>query len=177
MVLHWDGAALTRVDLPARGVALFKVWGAAADDLWIVGERGTLWRRHGGAWIDHAVATSASVLTVHGCGADDAYAVGGRHVWRWDGQAWTEDVTVPAFALATGVACGAAEVLVVGAQGLRLRRDRATGAWQDDSLAPYLGTDLHGAWIAPDGTEVAVGGDYLLPATTRQGVMARRACR
>ncbi len=178
LVLHWDGQRLARLELPRRDAALFKVWGpAGGDELWVSGEAGTLWRRRDGAWIDHALDTPASVLTVHGCSADEAYAVGGRHVWQWDGAAWTEVAGLPAFALATGVACGEREVLVVGAQGVRLRRDRATGAWSDDQLEPFVGADLHGAWAAPGGELFAIGGDYLLPATSRRGVLARFACR
>ncbi|MCL4222960.1 MAG: hypothetical protein KJZ91_00640 [Myxococcales bacterium] len=178
LVLRWDGAALARVDLPARGAALFKVWGPPdGDELWVSGEAGTLWRRVGDAWHDHALATAASVLTVHGCAADEVYAVGGRHVWTWQGAAWTEVEGLPGFALAAGVACGDDEVLVVGAQGLRLRRDRASGRWHDDALAPFLAADLHGAWAAPGGALLAVGGDWLLPAADRRGVVARRGCR
>lgn len=178
LVLHWDGRALARVELPHRDAALFKVWGPpGGGELWVSGESGTLWRRQGGAWIDHALDTAASVLTVHGCAADEAYAVGGRHVWQWDGQGWSEVSGLPSFALAAGVACGEREVLVVGAQGVRLRRDRTTGAWSDDQLAPYVAADLHGAWAAPGGELFAIGGDYLLPAAERRGVLARRACR
>ncbi len=177
LVLHWDGVSLARVELPARGAALFKVWGAPdADELWVSGEDGVLWQRAGGAWIDRALPTPASILTVHGCAADEVYAVGGRHVWAWDGVAWTEVSDLPGFALATGVACGDDEVLVVGAQGLRLRKDRRTGVWHDDQLAPWLDGELHGAWAAPGGELLAVGGDYLLPAPVRRGLVVRRGC-
>jgi len=178
LVLHWDGRGLVRVDLPRRGAALFKVWGAGpGQPLWISGEAGTLWQRAGDQWIDQSLATASSILTVHGCSAAEVYAVGGRHVWSWDGAGWSEVGGLPSFALAAGVACGPREVLVVGAQGLRLIGDRATGTWSDQSLEPFMATDFHGAWAAPGGDALAVGGDYLLPAAPRRGVIAERTCR
>ncbi len=177
LVLHWDGERLVRVALPRRDAALFKVWGPDGDDqLWVSGESGTLWRYQDNAWTDHALATAASILTVHGCGPDEAYAVGGRHVWQWDGVGWGEVSGLPSFALAAGVACGDDEVLVVGAQGVRLRKDRRTGAWHDDQLAPFMDHDLHGAWAAPGGELFAVGGDYLIPAVDPRGLIARHGC-
>mgnify|MGYP002138250712 CR=1 FL=1 len=144
----WDGAALTRQALPARGAALFKVWGSAADDVWLSGEAGTLWHWDGGGFAAHHQATPASILTVAGCGRDEAYAVGGSHLWQWDGAAWREDTALPAAALIAGVACGRDDVLVVGAQGLRLRRPRGGGAWIDERDASV--GDLHGAWAPID---------------------------
>lgn len=173
LLLHWDGAALTRRELPARGAALFKVWGSAADDVWLSGEAGTLWRWDGAGFTAHHQATSASILTVAGCGRDEAYAVGGSHLWQWDGAAWREVTDLPDVALASGVACGRDDVLVVGAQGLRLRRSRGGGAWIDERDVG-LG-DLHGAWAGADGGLLAVGGDYLIaPGPVRRGVAAAR---
>ncbi len=176
LVLRWDGAALTRVALPARGATLFKVWGSAADDVWIVGEGGTAWRWDGAAWEDHAgeLGASTRLTTVHGCARDEVYAVGGPGVWRWDGAAWALEPGVAEQSLTAGVACGADHVLVVGFGGLKLRKDRATGAWTDEQAAAPL-TDFHGAWAAPDGALWAVGGGFLSPpgGTSRRGVAAR----
>jgi hypothetical protein len=173
LLLHWDGAALTRRALPARGAALFKVWGSAADDVWLSGEAGTLWHWDGVAFAAHHQATPASILTVAGCGRDEAYAVGGSHLWQWDGAAWREDTALPAAALIAGVACGRDDVLVVGAQGLRLRRPRGGGAWIDERDASV--GDLHGAWAGVDGGLLAVGGDYLIaPGPVRRGAAVAR---
>ncbi|MBK7076605.1 MAG: hypothetical protein IPH44_30365 [Myxococcales bacterium] len=174
LVLHWDGAALTRRAVPARGAALFKVWGSAADDVWLSGEQGTLWHWDGAGFAAHHQPTAASILTVAGCDRDEAYAVGGSHVWQWDGATWTEATGLPSLAFVAGVACGPDDVLVVGAQGLRLRRPQGGGAWIDerDAAAPI---DLHGAWAGGDGGLMAVGGDYLIaPGAVRRGVAAVR---
>jgi hypothetical protein len=180
-LLHWNGVSLARdTSLPVRDATLFKVWGASADDVWVVGERGTLWRRHAGVWEDHAadLDTQTSILTVHGCAADDIYAVGGAHVWHWDGTSWRA-TQPPPLAGAAGVFCGEREVLVVGLQGAKLRLDRRTGAWADDTLVAPWDADFHGSWIDPDGVPWAVGGDLLAPPSPgpRRGLIARRACQ
>src|SRR5262249_19734651 len=74
------------------------------------GEGGALGRRAGGAWEDRRLPTSSSITTVHGCGANDVWAVVGQSVWHYDG-AWTS--VHDTLSIANGVACGAAGVLVV----------------------------------------------------------------
>lgn len=174
LVLHWDGATLTRRTLPARGAALFKVWGSAADDVWVSGEAGTLWHWDGVGFTPHHLPTAVGLLTVAGCDRDEVFAVGGGHVWRRQGGGWQEVEGLPQFALATGVACGPSEVLVVGAQGLRLRRARGGGPWLDERDALET-RDLHGAWAGADGRLVAVGGDYLTAlGPSRRGLVLTR---
>jgi len=181
VVLHWDGATLSRDDTrPARGAVLFKAWGASADDLWVSGEHGTMLHRTAAGWDDLSdqLATQASLLTVHGCSADEVYAVGGRALYAWDGSSWAarDDVDPPSFL--NGVSCGDAAVLAVGNGGARVRLDRDAGTWIDDQFADPWDTDYHGAWVSPTGNLWAVGGNFLLPPGTapRTGVVAFRGC-
>jgi hypothetical protein len=180
VVLRWGGAAVERVDLPApRGTALFKVWGADAGDLWMVGEAGTIWRRSDGVFVDRSddLATPASLFTVHGCARDEVYAVGGQSVFAFDGASWARVDEAQAWAGANGVACAPDGVLVVGLSGLKLRLDRASGAWIDEQLVPPYATDFHGSWISPEGAQWAVGGDFLSPpGAARKGTIATRSC-
>jgi hypothetical protein len=181
VVLHWDGAALEVVELPeARGAALFKVWGASADAVWIAGEAGTLWRRDPTGWVDESIATHDTLTTVHGCSAHEIYAVGGQTLYRSDGRSWAKVEDARILGVAAGVACGADAVLVVGSGGLKLRLDRASGEWLDETLEEPYATDFHGAWISPGGALWATGGDYVAPPShvdRRVGVLARRGCR
>src|SRR5690606_445252 len=82
VVLHWDGTSWQAVALPeARGAAMFKVWGAKPDDLYIVGEAGIVWHRANGAFVREAEGVAKNRLTtVAGCGSDQVFAVGGREL-------------------------------------------------------------------------------------------------
>jgi hypothetical protein len=181
VVLHWNGASLSAIDGPPElGAALFKVWGSSADDVWIAGEDGTLWRRTAAGWDDQRqeIATFASLLTVHGCGADEVYAVGGQEAHVFDGAAWRPLDEANILSTVNGVSCGADAVLIVGLAGAKLRLDRATGAWIDDTLEEPWGSDFHGAWVSPTGALWAAGGNFVQPASfgPRVGSVAHRGC-
>ena len=182
LVRRWDGAAFsTPPGLPPSGVTIYKVWGASRDDVWLSGHGGTMLHWDGAVFADHSaeLATLAPALTVHGCAADDVYAVAGQRVYRWDGVRWSV-TPAPGLLLdsaASGVACGAAGVLVVGNAGLKHRLDRTTGTWAEERASDPTGVDLHGAWIDPAGRAWAVGGNFNQPAATRRtGVVGVRGC-
>jgi len=177
VVLRWDGSSWTPEPLPGAplGRALYKVWGTSSEDLFVVGELGTIWHRGPGGWelqSDPPVATS-NLLTVHGCSSTEVYAVGGQDVLRYDGQAWSP-LEVSLTNTVNGVACGApGEAAIVGFGGLKQRL--VDGAWVNEfTAAPHQ--DLHGVWAEGGGAYWAVGGDFLSKATEgkrRKGVVAR----
>ena len=180
LVLRWDGAGFAAPPgVPARGATLFKVWGSGADDVWISGEGGTMLRWDGAAFVDHSaeLATPAPALTVHGCARDEVYAVAGQGLYAWDGARWARRAEPALGSVASGVTCGETGVLVVGNAGLKLRWDRATGAWRDERAAAPTGVDLHGAWLDPAGRAWVVGGNFNAPMPTiRRGVVGVRGC-
>lgn len=176
VVLHWDGRTLARdTSFPLRGAALFKVWGAAAQDVWVVGEAASLWRRDPRGWQSYSIPELGpiSLLTVHGCSATEVYATGGQSLLLWNGVAWAP-LPTSLLAPAQGVSCGADGVLVVGLGGLKLRYARATETWHDEQFESPWNSDFHGAWMSPDGSAWAVGGNYAEPASAgvRVGVVA-----
>jgi hypothetical protein len=174
VVLHFDGTGWSPSPLPQTfGRAFFKVWGSAADNLYVVGEAATIWHRSGTVWTLEPNPARRNLTTVAGCGASEVYAVGGRDVLRSDGATWggvditlTNDVS--------GVACAKpGNVVIVGSGGLKQRM--VDGQWQDDFGAEPYNTELHGAWAAPDGTYWAAGGDYITQpeaGAPRLGVVA-----
>jgi hypothetical protein len=174
IVLHWDGAAWTPSPMPQLfGRAYFKVWGSSADDVYVVGEAATIWHRKNGAFALETNPAQGTLTTVHGCGASEIYAVGGRDVLRSDGATWTR-VNVTLLNDVNGVGCGpSGAAAIVGGGGLKQRL--ANGAWIDDfALDPH--TDLHGAWADGAGDYWAVGGNFVsaaAPGVSRQGVIAR----
>jgi hypothetical protein len=181
VVLHWDGQDLTASDAPtAAGHTFFKVWGAGGE-LWVSGERGSMWRRVStGEWQDFAsqLGTQDSLLTVHGCSTDEVYAVGGQHVYGFDGSVWSEVPGVSPGATANGVHCSASGVLVVGFGGLKLRFDRTAGEWLDETIERPYSTDFHAALTDDLGGVWAGGGNFVQPASfgPREGVIAFRGC-
>jgi hypothetical protein len=179
VLLHWDGSAWSPSPLPGApmGRALFKVWGTNAQDLYIVGEGGTIWHRTQARsrWEleSNPPFARGSLLTVFGCNATEIYAVGARNVLRSDGARWTKlDVALDNDV--NGVACrSAGEVAIVGFGGLKERL--AAGTWTDD-LAQQPYGDLHSTWADPSGAFWAVGGDFTsapLSGAPRHGVIAR----
>jgi len=177
VVLHWDGATWAPVTLPGAplGRALYKVWGTSSDDLYVVGEYGTIWHKKGATWAlesDPPVATG-TLFTVAGCGSDEVYAVGGFDVLRSDGASW-QKLDVALTNGVNGVACGGpGEVVVVGFGGSKQRLDE--GAWVDEFDVPPF-ADLHAAWADGAGTYWAGGGNFVtgsMPGAARQGIVAR----
>lgn len=183
VLLHWDGSAWTQETLPGTPlkVALYKVWGTSADDLWIVGDTGVIWHRIGGAWKREGEGVARGRLTtVAGCSASEVYAVGGRELLSWNGAAWTRSDT-QLLSDVNGVACAPASapqrdhgrVVVVGAGSLKLRL--VDGAWQSDFGKEPL-SDLHGAWADETGAFWGAGGNFIAaarPGASRAGVLAR----
>jgi len=181
VVLHWNGSALSVVTLPEeKGAANFKVWGSSADDVYVTGEAGTIWHKTASGWVDESLPDVFDTLaTVHGCSANEVYAVGGRSLYKRDSAGWAAIQDAQFFALAAGVSCGADRVLVVGSGGLKLRLEKSSGVWFDDTLEEPYDTDFHGAWVSPQGSLWAAGGNYIAPASQidqRIGVLALRGC-
>ena len=179
VLLRWDGHAWSRESLPGEplGRSLFKVWGASSDELFVVGEAGTIWHRRASDWSldsEPPIATG-TLFTVHGCSPSDVYAVGGFDVLHFNGESWSR-MEAPLGNQVNGVHCGpGSEVTLVGLGGLKQRFSE--GTWVDDFLeAPHA--DLHATWSDSDGRRWVVGGDFISPARPglpRSGVIARWA--
>ncbi|HET9990197.1 MAG TPA: protein kinase [Kofleriaceae bacterium] len=71
--------------------SLNSVWGAAANDVWIVGERGVVRHFVEGVWRDIEVGSVADFYRLGGTATDDVWIVGGwGTILHWDGHAWRE---------------------------------------------------------------------------------------
>ena len=178
IVLHYDGSAWKKEELPGAplGVALFKVWGTSDEDLFVVGERGTIWHRTAAGWVFEGgdpLLVKSRLFTVNGCASDDVYAVGGESVLHRDGKGWSK-VDISLGNQVNGVACGpSGSAALVGFGGLKQRL--VGGQWKNEFDAePY--SDLHATWADGQGVFWAVGGDFLTgpkAGARRKGVVAR----
>jgi photosystem II stability/assembly factor-like uncharacterized protein len=178
VVLRGSGDG-TWTDLTPAGTsnALFKVWGAADDDVWICGQAGALLHWDGSALtaVDSGLPRTVSLFTVAGSGAADVYAVGGLGnavVLHYDGSAWTQlgDAVFNDLPNLNGVSVDRdGSAILVGASGTKVRG--RPGAWVDET-AFATREDLHAASLV-GGDIFTVGGNYLAPAPApRQGVVA-----
>jgi hypothetical protein len=183
VLLHWDGTAWTDSPLPKTlGRTHYKVWGTGSDNLYVVGEAGTIWHKKGSTWAlegDNPPVAHGTLLTVTGCDASHVFAVGSRDVLSSDGATWSAMSPAPQiFNDVNGVACsqdgkGGVGLLVVGFGSLKQRFEG--GAWIDDSSQEPL-TDLHGSWTDGAGSYWVAGGDFAgppSPGKPRAGVLAR----
>lgn len=174
ILLHWDGTSWQQEALPAvLGRSLNKVWGSSADNVYAVGEAGTVWHRKGGTWSLETTPATSHLLTVFGCSATDVYAVGGQDVLHSDGAAWTK-VDVKLGNSVNGVACNkAGDVLIVGSGGLKQRF--TGGHWINDFTQEPYG-DLHGAFADASGAFWTAGGDFVSKPSAgvaRKGIIGR----
>jgi len=176
VLLHFDGTSWSPSPLPQTlGRAFFKVWGTGSDNLYVVGEYGTIWHRKGTTWALEANSpplATGNLTTVNGCSAAQVYAVGGEDVLVSDGASWTR-ANVSLENGVNGVSCGAAgDVVIVGFAGVKQRL--VGGQWVTD-FAQDPHEDLHGAWADADGGFWAVGGDFTsdpTPGAARAGTVA-----
>ena len=97
--LHGVAAAkgdLTWTAVDSQSTLLLEgIWGSSADDIWAVGDQGTLRRFKKGAtrWEIVASPTKMPLHAVWGSAADDVWAVGDAGtILHFDGSAWTQSL-------------------------------------------------------------------------------------
>jgi hypothetical protein len=162
VILRWDGASWTDSPLPAldrASAALFKVWAAATDDVWAVGDSGVIVHFDGMAWTQVPSGTSHDLISLWGTGPSDIVAVGGRSagtVARYDGATWsTFDVQLPGLNGVWVDTDGAATI--VGNRGAAAVL-AAGSAELDDDPTPAELMVLHAVFGFASGRRVSVGG-------------------
>ena len=109
-ILHYDGTAWgnTRYDGDSifahplndweslsRNIYLRGVWGSASNDVFAVGDSGTVLHWNGSAWSKMTTGTTAELHRVWGTSGSNVYVSGaGGTLLRYDGSSWST-VTVP----------------------------------------------------------------------------------
>ncbi len=137
-------------------------WGLDADDMWAVGEYGTIVHYDGARCSVVESSTDEDLVAVHGRARDDVWCVGGRQVLHWNGIRWRVvfEGPDPIIMLST-IWCAGPDDVFVGGQTridgelestvLRLVGDRASTTimpadigqyphllWQPDPDGPLL---------------------------------------
>jgi hypothetical protein len=175
-IWHFDGQGFRELPLPeglpldqnADLPGLFKVWGRASDDVWVVGARGTILR--GDAARGFSVVASGggdddTFFTVHG-DAHDVAIVGGltNGIVLEDHGAGLSASTPPGAGMLQGVWLASDQTLYTTGIAARVFRRRPTDSEWSDIGGDYPVQSLHSVWVDPDGGVWTVGGNVL---TTR----------
>lgn len=149
----------------ATGAAVWKIYGARADDAWLVGSNGVALRWDGAALTPGETGVGSSLFTVHHQGGRYA-AVGGHAtgiILEREGEQWINVTPAEPPAGLAGVTLGPGGLgLAVGTFGALLTRSDGAG-WQPAALEFNLGQNLHGSWIDEQGGLWAVGGQTFSP--------------
>lgn len=160
----WEAVELPDLERPGVN-AFFKVWGSAANDVIVVGQRGALLRYDGASWTEIGIGTAQDLVAVWGLGPNDVTVVGGRGngvAAHWDGADWTLHELAPAPGL-NGVWYDApGDVWVAGESGTLARLDPSTGelSYEQPPLQGAERTaDFH-ALFGAGGRMLAVGGNF-----------------
>ena len=158
----------------ASGAAVWKAYGTAANDVWLVGSNGVALHWDGTALQQGDTGVGSSLFTVHASGGRYA-AVGGLAsgiVVEHDGTSWQNVTPDPAPQGLAGVTLGEDGTgIAVGTFGTVLTR--SARGWAAEDIGFPLSRNLHGSWIDPDGGMWAVGGDTLSPPFI-DGIMLHR---
>ena len=149
---HWEPVAQTLTDR-----VLWSVWSSSPNDVFAVGERGTIIHFDGHHWTTMATPTDRHLHGIWGSSATNVYAVGQvGTILHYDGTHWQQvyqlSVDVTAVAI-TGF--GPHDIFVVGDEGLILRFDGVDWQRMDSNNKDAL----YGVW-GLDAEHVLAVGDF-----------------
>ena len=181
-LLRWDGATWSSISLPELDrprAALFKVWGAGADDVTVVGQGGVLLRFDGTTWSQVVLDTTRDRISVWGSGPDRIAIAGGRSnavLVTYDGSDWTER-SLGATPGLNGVWMRSPDVIHLGSvEGGLYRVDFETGDVLEEFFTDcptFPCADVH-AVFGVDGWIFTVGGNFAQSAGPFRGLVYSR---
>lgn len=181
-VLRYDGTAWTAAAVPEiqrPGVnAWFKVWGTAADNVYVVGQNGACLHYDGSMIEEFGVGTSEDLISLWGTGPDDIILVGGRGngvLSHWNGMDWHTESISPAPGVNGIWMTGPGEFWVAGVRGMLRRGTVNANADGERSFdvprtKPLADDDLHAVFGVPGLGLIAVGGNFAMQDGPYEGL-------
>ncbi len=169
----WTPEPSVPAEVPTTG-AIWKIFGTAADEAWLVGSNGIALHWDGSKLMSADTGVGSSLFTVHE--RDGLYAaVGGLAtgiIVEHDGTRWNNVTPEPAPMGLSGVTLGeGGSGIAVGSFGTVYTR--ADDGWTSADLGFSVGANFHGSWIDDDGGMWAVGGQTFSPPYT-EGLLIHR---
>lgn len=169
----WSPEPTLPADVPGSA-AIWKIFGTAANDAWLVGSNGVALHWDGAKLTPGTTGVGSSLFTVHA--RDGLYtAVGGLAsgiIVEHDGTQWQNVTPDPAPMGLSGVTLGAhGSGIAVGSFGGVYSRSDA--GWVPEDLGFSVGANFHGSWIDDRGGMWAVGGQTFSPPYN-EGVLIHR---
>lgn len=171
-IMGFDGAEWAPVNTGLAVPLLNWAFGFGEDEMFVVGNAGTILHFSGGAWTSEVVPTEENLWGVWGAAPDDVWVVGGSGrtesvatLLHYDGSEWTLvelEIERSSRAFFKVWGSGANDVVVVGQNGVLLRYDGVT--WTEFGLG--TNQDLIAVWgTGPDRIAVVGGRNNGVVAT------------
>jgi hypothetical protein len=161
-LLHLAASGIDRSITEGQGVNFTGVWGRAADDVWLVDDRGGSHRYDGCTIADVTTGSTVPLADVWGVGQQDVWAVGvGGLVLHYDGVTWSPIPSGTTADLHAVWAASPADVWVGGGNNTLLRLTPsgvtsmaiagAAGAPPETTVTDISGTGPSDVWITTEG--------------------------
>ncbi len=131
-------------------------WGTDEDNIWVVGNNGTILNFNGIRWQQHRSGTTSNLYGIWGDNEDDIWAVGdGGTILYYNGRFWQTQTSGTTRLLRDVWGADTGDVLAVGDGGTILKFDGSDWVTQTSGTA----TSLRGIWGYSHNGIWAVGGD------------------
>jgi hypothetical protein len=133
------------MDNPVSGnpsITMRDIWGSASDDIFAVGDAGTILHFDGAKWSIMTTNTSAKLHGVGGSSATDVFAVGeGGIILHYDGTKWSIMTSPTVNQLRAVWAYSENDVFAAGDYGVVLHNDGT--AWEASTVGI---NNIYGVW-------------------------------
>ena len=144
---------------PFHGADLHGVWGSGPNDVYAVGENGTIVHYAGAWWSTTPSGTTATLYDVWGSGRADVFAVGDAGtILHYDGTDWSAMDSTTTQPLNGVWGSGPNDVFAVGGDGTILHYDGSTWSVMSSGTTEALAD----VWSSGPNDAFAVGGETIL---------------
>jgi hypothetical protein len=138
---------------PAGAAGLHAVWAVNGNDVFAVGDAGTIVRRQNNAWTKMTSGTTANLRSVWGAASNDVWAVGeAGTILRFDGTAWAPVAGVTTSDVAAVWGSSASNVWLAATS--KMYRWNGS-AWSNTTVVGSMqglsGTGPNDIWLATEG--------------------------